>query len=101
MALFAGRIAEGVALPTPLIATAGVAVVVWAGGILWMLARLPLRSALRLVMVVNVLAALAVGFASATAATPLIVLAVVAVAIDIAFFATSQEIALRALPARI
>ena len=100
VALFTGQIAEGIALPALLIATAGVAVVVWAGGILWMLARLPLRSALRLVMIANVLAAIAVGFASATAATLLIVLAVAAVAIDIALFATSQAIALRALPAR-
>ena len=100
VALFAGQIAEGVALPALLIAAAGVAVVVWAGGILWMLARLPLRSALRLVMVANMLAALAVGFASATAATLLIVLAVVTVAIDIALFAMSQAIALSAIPAR-
>jgi hypothetical protein len=100
VALFSGQIAEGVALPALLIAAAGVAVVVWAGGILWMLARLPLRSALRFVMVANVLAALAVGFASATAATLLIVLAVVTVAIDIALFATSQAVALRALLVR-
>lgn len=71
VALFSGRIAEGVALP-----------------------------ALRLVMVANILAALAVGFASATAATLLTVLPVVTVAIDIALFATSQAVALRALPAR-
>lgn len=100
VALFAGQIAEGVALPAPLIATAGVAVVVWAGGIMWMLACLPLISALRLVMIANLLAAMAVGFASATAATLLIVLAVVTVAIDIALFATSQALALRVLPAR-
>jgi hypothetical protein magn03003830 len=100
VALFSGRIAEGLALPAPLIAAVGVAVVVWAGGIVWMLARLPLRSALRLVMVANTLAAPAVGFASATAATVLIALAVVTVAIDIALFATSQAVALRALPVR-
>jgi hypothetical protein len=100
VALFSGQIAEGVALPALLIATAGITVMVWAGGIVWMLARLPLRSALRLVMIANILAALAVGFASATAATVLIVLAVVTVAIDIALFATSQAVALRALPAR-
>ena len=98
VALFAGRMAESVALPALLIATAGVAVVVWAGGIVWMLTRLPLRSALRLVMIANVLAAVAVGFASASAATLLIVLAIVTVAIDIALFAASQAIALNAIP---
>jgi hypothetical protein len=99
VALFAGRIAEGVVLPALLIAAAGVTVVVWAGGVLWMLARLRLRSALRLVMVVNVLAAIAVGFISVGAATLLVLLAVVTVAIDIALFATSQAIALRTLRA--
>lgn len=98
VAAFSGRIAEGVALPPALIATAGIAVVVWAGGILWMLALLPLRTALRLVMVANLLAAVAVAFASAAVATLLVMAAVVTVAVDIALFATSQAIALRALP---
>ncbi len=100
VAVFSGQIAEGVRLPSLLIAAVGIAVMVWAGGIVWMLARLPLRSALRLVMIANILASVAVGFASATAATLLIVLAVVTVAIDIALFAMSQAVALRALPAR-
>ena len=100
VALFAGQIAQGIAFSPLLIAVAGIAVVVWAGGILLMLARLPLRLALRLVMIANVLAASAVGFASAAAATVLIVAAVVTVAIDIALFATSQAIALRKLPAQ-
>lgn len=98
VAIFAEQIAAGVTLSPILIASAGVAVVVWAGGILWMLSRFPLRRALWLVMSANVLAAVAVGFASATAATALVVLAILAVAIDIAIFATSQAIALRAYP---
>lgn len=100
VALAAGWIAQGVALPPLVIAAAGVAVIVWAGGVLWMLSRLPLRRALALVMIANVLAALVVGFVSATAATVLIVVAVMTVAIDIALFAASQAIALRSLPAR-
>lgn len=100
VAVFSGKIAEGVAFSPVLIAAAGIVVVVWAGGILWMLARLSLRTALRLVMVANLLAAVAVAFASAAAATLLVVAAVVTVAVDIALFATSQAIALRALPAR-
>ncbi|QKW38188.1 hypothetical protein HUT06_32775 [Actinomadura sp. NAK00032] len=100
VALFSGQIAQGIAFSPLLIAAAGIAVVVWAGGIVWMLARLPLRLALRLVMVANVLAATAVGFASAAAATVLIVAAVVTVAVDVALFATSQAIALRKLPAQ-
>lgn len=98
VALFEEQIAEGVALSPFLIAVAGVVVVVWAGWIVVMLARLPLQLVLRIVMVANVLAALAVGSVSLAAATVLIVAAVVAVAIDIALFATSQLIALRTLP---
>ncbi len=93
-------IARGVALPQPVIAAAGIAVVVWAVGVLWMLSRLPLRLALRQVMAANVLAAIVVGSVSAAAATVLIVVAVLTVAVDIALFATSQAIALRALPVR-
>ena len=93
VALFSGQIAQGVALPAPLIATVGIAVVVWTGGIAWMLARLPLR----FVMVANILAALVVGVTSATSATLLIMLAVVTVAIEITLFAASQAVALRAL----
>lgn len=100
VAVGCGQIADAVAFPPLVIAAAGVAVVVWAGGILWMLSRLPLRLALRLVMTANVLAAIAVGFVSVAAATALIVLAVLAVAVDIALFAASQAVALRALPAR-
>ena len=98
--LAAGPIAQGVALPPLVIAAVGVAVVVWAAGVMWMLARLPLRRALGLVMIANVLAALAVGLVSLTAATALIVGAVLAVSVDVALFATSQAVALRALPAR-
>lgn len=98
VALFSGQIAEGIALPSLFVAAVGAIVVIWASGIVWMLARLSLRVALRLVMIANILAAVAVGFASMHAATLLIVLAVVAVAIDIALFAASQALALRALP---
>jgi len=100
VAAFSGQIAEGVALPPLLIAAVGITVVIWAGSILWMLARLPPRFALRLVMIANLLAALGVAFTSIAAATLLVIAAIVTVAIDIALFATSQAIALRALPAR-
>ncbi|MDO5068214.1 MAG: hypothetical protein Q4D96_13120 [Propionibacteriaceae bacterium] len=95
LACSAGWVNQGVALPVPLIVVIGVAVVVWASGIVWMLTRLRLRLALRIVMVANTVAALAVGFVSVTAATPLAVIAVLAVAIDIALFAASQALALR------
>lgn len=99
VAFFAGPIAESLRLPMPLVAAIGVAVVVWAGLVAWMLARLPLRRALRFVMLANVGAALAVGAVSLAAATVFVVLAVLAVAVDVALFAVSQAVALRGLPA--
>lgn len=100
VAMLAEQVAHGVALPPALITVAGIAVVLWAGGVLWMLSRLPLRTVLRFVMTANVMAAVAVGFVSVMAATVLIVVVVLTVAIDVALFATSQAIALRALPVR-
>ncbi len=50
VAVCAGPIAAGVGVASPLVVVAGVTVVVWAGAVLWMLSRLPLRVALRSVM---------------------------------------------------
>lgn len=100
VAVFAGQIAERMDLSQVLIVATGIAVVVWAGGILLMMARLPLRVALRLVMIANLLAAVVVAFASTTAATVLVASAVVLVAAEVALFAASQVVALRALSAR-
>ena len=97
VAAFSSQIARGVALPAGMIAVLGIIAVVWAGGILWMLARIPLRTALRLVMAANLLATCAVAFASTAAATLLVVVAIVAIAADVAIFAASQAIALRGI----
>ena len=100
VALFAERIAEAIAAPQLAIAVAGLLTVTWAGAILWMGARLPLRPALRFVMVANLFAAGAVGIVSTAAVSGLVAIAVIAVATDVLLFAASQAIALRALPAR-
>ncbi|MFK4728822.1 hypothetical protein ROT00_03975 [Agromyces mediolanus] len=98
VALWAVPIAPAVGLPVVLVVAIGVAVVLWAGIVAWMLARLPLRRALRFVMLANLAAALAVAAVSLAAATVLVVLAVLAVAVDVALFAVSQAVALRTLP---
>jgi len=67
--------------------------------VLLLLACLPLRSALRLVMTANLFASLAVAAVSLGGATVLVVLAVLAIAVDIALFAGSQAVALRRLGA--
>lgn len=94
----APALTSAVALPTPVVRVAGIAVVAWAGIVLALLSRLRLRVALRLVMVANILAALAVAAVSTAAATTLVVLAVAATAVDVALFAASQAVALRSLP---
>lgn len=84
-------------VPVWTLITAGIAVVLWAGLILVMLARLQLRTALRLVMVANLLAAAAVAAISALGATLFVLMAVLTVAIDIVLFAGSQAYAIRRL----
>lgn len=90
-----------IALPLPAWAFVGIgtAVVLWAGLILLMLARLPIHTALLLVMIANLLAAVVVSAVSVMGAAVLVVVAGLAIAVDIALFAGSQAFALRRLPA--
>ena len=97
VAITAPAIAASLAVPAWMLVATGVGVVVWAGLILVMLARLQLRTALRLVMVANLLAALVVAAVSTLGATLLVLAAVLTVAVDIALFAGSQAFALRRL----
>jgi hypothetical protein len=84
-------------LPVAAVVATGVAVALWAGVVVLMLARLPLRAALRCVLGANVLAAAGIAAFSTTGATVLLLLAVLAVAVDVALFAGSQAVALRRL----
>lgn len=95
VAVFAQTIARSIALPALVIAVAGVTVMVWAGLVLWMVLKLRIGVALRLVMGVNILAALLVAVSAATAGTMFAAIAVLAIACDVALFAVSQAIALR------
>ena len=97
VAITAPAVAASLAVPAWMLVATGVGVVVWAGLILVMLARLQLRTALRLVMVANLLAALVVAAVSTLGATLLVLAAVLTVAVDIALFAGSQAFALRRL----
>lgn len=99
VAFGAERIVEWIDLPPSVIAMTGVAVIAWALSLLVMLVRLPLRRTLHLVMVANVVAALAVGAVAIQATTLLVTVAVLAVSIDVAIFAASQLVAIRGLPA--
>jgi len=96
-ALAAPRIAARLAVPAEAVLGVGVVVVLWAGTILVLVARLPLRAALRGVLVANLAAAAAVAGFSAAGATVLVVASVLAVAADVGLFAGSQAFALRRL----
>ncbi|MFB6878534.1 hypothetical protein [Streptomyces sp. NPDC056323] len=74
----------------------GGAVVLWAG-VVWWLSLRPLAGSLRLVLVANALAACVLAAVSVVAASALVLLTFVAVAIDVAAFAGSQIVALRRL----
>lgn len=99
VAISAPFLTPAVALPAPLMVAIGVAVVVWAGLVERMRARLPLARALRIVLAGNIAATLAVAAVSVTGAALVAVLVILSVAVDIALFAGSQAIALRRLRA--
>lgn len=97
MAVSAPQISQVLALPVALIFATGSIVTIWAALVFLMVQRMQLTLALRLVLGVNVLATLLIIAASAAATEAPIALAVLAIAFDVALFAASQLIALRAM----
>ncbi|MFF3731236.1 hypothetical protein ACFYXM_13190 [Streptomyces sp. NPDC002476] len=97
VAVTAPQIVTVVELPLPLLFATGVVVAIWSGLVLWMVSRLQIRLALKLVMGVNIVATALIAAASLTAATSVIVIAVLAIALEVALFAVSQAIAIRTL----
>lgn len=93
LAIGADLVAQGVALPSPVVVAAGIVVVVWGLAVVWLPSRLGLRPALRFVMAVNVVAALAVAILTVLASGVWAALAIIAVALIVALFAVSQSIA--------
>ncbi|MFB7225363.1 hypothetical protein [Streptomyces sp. NPDC056227] len=88
--------ATTVQLSALVVVSIGGAVVLWAG-VVWWLSLRPLAGSLRLVLVANALAACVLAAVSVVAASVLVLLTFVAVAIDVAAFAGSQIVALRRL----
>lgn len=97
VALAAPVVADALTLPTPVIVVVGLVVILWAGLVEWMRARIELRVALGVVLGVNLVATLLVAGVSLLATTLIAVAATVAVAVEILVFAGSQMIALRGL----
>lgn len=97
VALAAPTISTGLPLPAWVISFAGAVVVIWAASIVGLLAWVPLRTSLRLVMGVNLLGAVAVASLSSVGASLLVAVALLAVAADVALFAGSQSLAIRRL----
>ncbi|MGR4010807.1 hypothetical protein [Leucobacter sp. 1207-22] len=97
VALAADQLAASIALPALVLRLSGVVVVVWALLVLWMVLKLRLRNALRLVLGVNVLAASLIALCVFTAGNLIAAVAVITIAIDVALFAVSQVVALSRL----
>lgn len=97
VALAADQLAASIALPAVVLRLSGVVVVVWALLVLWMVLKLRLRNALRLVLGVNVLAASLIALCVFTAGNLIAAVAVITIAIDVALFAVSQVVALSRL----
>ena len=96
----AQRVAPAVALPTAVVASLGAAVLVWAAAVAVMVVRLPLRPVLRVVAVANLVAGAVIAAFSIAAAGALVVLALLAIAVDVVAFAASQALALSRLKVR-
>lgn len=94
------QIAQAIALPVPVVVVAGVVVVVWGLSVEWMRRRLERQLALRVVMVANIVATVAVALVSLVAATFFSILVIVSIAVDVALFAGSQAAALRIMRPR-
>ncbi|WP_424186845.1 hypothetical protein ACOBQX_03155 [Actinokineospora sp. G85] len=86
-----------VRLPVGVVVAIGAVVAGWAVIVWWLVSTKPLRLGLRLVMVANTVAAVALVAVSVTATDLLVVGVLVAVAIEVAAFALSQFVALRRL----
>ena len=97
VAVAAPQLATAIALPALLLTVTGVVVVAWSALVLWMVSRTRLRSALRLVLCVNILASALIVAASFTASSALVGIAVLAVACEVALFAVSQAVAIHRL----
>ncbi|MBL3700341.1 hypothetical protein [Leucobacter luti] len=100
VAVGAAPLSTVIALPHAVITSAGIVVVIWSGLVLWMLMKLRIRAALLTVLGVNILATALVAVSATAAGTFLAAIAVLAIAVDIAIFAASQVLALRALAPR-
>lgn len=97
VAAASAQISTIVSLPAVLLVSAGLIVMLWAGLVLVMAARIRLRLALTLVMIVNLLATVLILLASVTAATAMAAIFIVVIACEVFAFAFSQAYALHAL----
>lgn len=88
-------ISPRVDLAAALVVSLGVAVVVWAALVAWMAQRFPRRRAVTITMCANVIAALAVAALAPAVSGLIVTLVVIAIAVDVGAFATSQAVALR------
>ncbi|MGY4642496.1 hypothetical protein [Cellulomonas sp. URHB0016] len=93
----ARSVAPVVSLPAPVVGAVGGAVVIWGAAVAWMAASVSLRAALRVVTVANLVAAAGITAFSITAAGVLVLLSVLAIALDVAAFGASQALALNRL----
>jgi hypothetical protein len=97
VAVTAPFIATGVALSPALLIGVGCASFCW-GVFVWRASyQRPIRTAVRLIMVANIVAGLGLAVSGVAAGTTLLALAAFALGIDVAAFAVSQGIALRRL----
>lgn len=97
LAVASGTLAGPAGVPSWVLLAAGAATAAWGALLTWLPSRVPLRRALRLVMLVNIVTAAALAVSSAALAGLFVTLGALAIAVDVAAFAVSQGVALRGM----
>lgn len=87
-------VTDALATPEPVLITVGAVTAAWAAVLCWLLAKVSLTVALRVVAGANLVAAAGLAIVSTVAATMPLAVALVALAVDIGVFAASQVAAL-------
>lgn len=91
----APAVSTATGLPPGVVIAGAAAVILWAAAVAVMERRLPIRLALRVVMVANLAAVTLIVSVSALGAALLVVVSLLAIAADVGGFALSQYVALR------
>ncbi|GAA1607812.1 hypothetical protein GCM10009804_74700 [Kribbella hippodromi] len=94
---FAGPLAELAGVPAMAVGVAGGGVLAWSGLLAYLTAKAPRRQALRVVLVVNLVATVGIAVAAVTSQQVVLTVLLAAVAVEVGAFALTQALALKTI----